>query len=129
MTKHKPKREKTKYPFEIHEQIAVVEYLEILKNKGKIILYSALPNNTYTRSWNQRRKGKLEGVRQGVPDILVVTPKTLFFIEMKRVKGGQVSKEQKEWIEAINKAGVPAKVCKGFDEAKKFIDEIIFKET
>ena len=109
-------------PLEIHEQIAVIDYLQILKESGKIVLYTALPNNTYTDSWTQKKKMTLEGVRKGYPDICVVGPRSMFFIEMKRLKGGVVSPHQKEWIEAINAVGISARVCKGFDEAKEFID-------
>ena len=46
-------------------------------------------------------------------------------IEMKRRKGGTVSEDQKEWKKVYEKAGIPCKICKGADEAIKFIDEII----
>jgi len=46
-------------------------------------------------------------------------------IEMKRKKGGKLSPEQKAWLEILNAAGVESVVCKGFDEAKKFIEERI----
>lgn len=109
--------------YELHEQAQVVEYLELLKSQGKVVLFSAVPNNTWTKSWSQKLKAKKEGVRPGVPDMIVVTKNRLFFIEMKRVSGGVVSKDQKEWIEAINRVGIEARVCRGFEEAKKFVDE------
>lgn len=45
----------------------------------------------------------------------------LIKIEMKRKKGGTVSKEQKEWGEIYEKAGIKCKVCKGAGEAIDFI--------
>ena len=46
-------------------------------------------------------------------------------IEMKRRKSGTVSEYQKEWKKVYEKAGIPCRICKGADEAIKFIDEII----
>ena len=45
----------------------------------------------------------------------------LIKIEMKRKKGGVVSKEQKEWQKIYEMAGVPCKVCHGADEAIDFV--------
>ena len=102
---------------------ALVEYLDTLVNQGKVVVYSHTAQETYTRSWNQKRKNKILGVRSGVPDYLVVTPNNILFIEMKRKKGGTTSKAQKEWIKAINEAGGNAVVCKGFEAAKEYLDE------
>ena len=73
---------KTTPLYELHEQAQVVEYLELLQQQGKIVLFSAVPNNMWTKSWSQKLKAKKEGVRPGVPDMIVVTPKKLFFIEI-----------------------------------------------
>jgi len=105
-------------PLETEEQETLVKYLEI---KG--LKFSAIPNGMYSKSWSVKMKNKREGVRSGVPDLLVVLPKKLLFIELKRVKGGTVSQEQKEWIERLNSIGeqIEAVVCKGCGEA---IDKI-----
>jgi len=111
---------------EEQEQTLVVEYLERLKAQGKVILFSAVPNNTYTRSWNQRRKQRAEGVRKGVPDLIIVfsNGKTLF-LEMKRAKNSYPRPEQREWMEALNGTEVVADWAKGFDEAKEKIDGVL----
>jgi hypothetical protein len=108
-------------PTEFAEQCSFVDWLEF---RG--LRYSAIPNSTYTPGWGAKMRNKRMGVRPGVPDLLVVIPKRcLVFVEMKRTKGGTVSKEQKEWIEALNEVNnVEAKVCYGFDEAVKFIESI-----
>ena len=46
-------------------------------------------------------------------------------IEMKRVRGGSVSPEQKAWGKIYELAGIRCKVCRGADEAIKFIDDIM----
>lgn len=105
-------------PYEEEEQIALIQYLEI---KG--IKYTAIPNSTYTKSWKQKKKNKDMGLNPGLPDLLLILPKKLLFIEMKRIKGGVVSKHQKEWIKALNSIGkqIEAVVCRGFEEAIKTI--------
>ena len=45
-------------------------------------------------------------------------------VELKRQKGGVVSQEQKAWGRIYEKAGIPCRVCKGANEAIKFIEEI-----
>jgi len=106
---------------EAYEQILVIEFLE--KEKLK---YSAIPMSTYTPSWMQKMKNKVLGTRPGVPDLLVIVRDELVFIEMKRVKGGVVSPEQKEWVEALNKINnVSAHVCRGYEEAKDLICNLL----
>lgn len=70
-----------------------------------------------------------EGVRAGVPDIVLAAPSGQYhglFIELKRRKGGKVSPAQMAWIDALNRRGYAAVVCHGFDEAidtiKKYLD-------
>jgi hypothetical protein len=47
------------------------------------------------------------------------------FIEMKRVKGGRLSAEQREWIDALQARGFEAVVCAGFAEAKKEVEKYL----
>jgi 5'-3' exonuclease len=109
-------------PTEEVEQRLVVEYCR-LKNYD----FWHTPNETYTKSWNQKRKNKEMGVVKGIPDLFIIINNKLIAIEMKRTKGSVTSKEQTAWIEKLNLANIPAKVCKGAEEAIKFINNI--KET
>jgi hypothetical protein len=78
-----------------------------------------------TASKRQAVKNKSMGTSRGVPDYLIIHPKAgLVFIELKRARGGRISAFQKEWIEALNTAGVPARVCNGFNECKKWLEEL-----
>ena len=106
-------------PTEDEEQKALVEYCD-LRGYPRF----RIPNETFTRSWSQKRKNKALGVSAGVPDLGVIVNNRLIFIELKRTKGGVVSDYQKAWIAHLEAANVPVRVCKGFDEAKAFIDEI-----
>lgn len=114
-------------PSEFSEQCLLVQYLELYNYK-----FSKLAQETFTRSWQTKRKNKLSGLRPGVPDMAVIIPADwrnakkvkLLFPELKRTKGGVVSAEQKEWIDALNLVeGVTAKVCRGYEEARAFIEE------
>ena len=104
---------------EDQEQIAVIQYCQL---KGYPVWHT--PNSTFTRSWSQKVKNKALGVSAGVPDLGVIVNNQLIFIELKRAKGGVVSPFQKTWIDHLTRANVPVRVCKGFAEAKSFIDEV-----
>lgn len=106
-------------PTEEVEQIAVVQYLELKGHK-----YSHIPNSTFTKSWSVKSRNKRMGVRPGLPDLFCIIGDTPVWIEMKRLKGGTLSAAQKEWIEALEQAGQTVKVCRGADEAIKFIQQI-----
>jgi hypothetical protein len=112
-------------PTEDQECHTLVDYLEILKQQGKVIVFSHTANETYTKSWKQKARNKRMGVRSGVPDYIIVTKKHTIFLEMKRTKGGVVSATQKEWVKAIQDTGVACEVCRGFDEAKEFLDSYL----
>lgn len=114
-------KKKNSTPKEEEEQIAYVNWLQ-----HKELTFAAVPNSTFTKSWNQKRKNHLMGVRPGVPDMLVITPKGLIFIEMKRTKGGVVSLEQKFWLGQLNKLpGVQATVAYGCEEAIRFTERFL----
>ena len=72
----------------------------------------------------QRLKAKRQGMPKGFPDInlpVVCYPWTGLYIELKRVKGGVVSKEQKWWLKKLSEQGYYAVVAKGHKEAIKLI--------
>ena len=132
-------------PPEYDEQCALVEYCE---SKG--FLFTHIPHETYTTSWNQKLKNKKQGVRKGFPDMCVVLShekvkqpcplNLVLFIEMKRqrkkLKNGKLSKSnskvsgaQQIWIDNLNSVagGCYAKVCYGFEEAREFIESFLNK--
>ena len=130
---------------EEYHQKMVVKYLELLKQKGQIIEFFA-PMNENKQSFNNRQnaiiieqKAKAMGKKAGVSDLVVILKNKVLFIEMKRppkkLKSGKisyagisVSENQRKFIDVVNQSDVCiAKVCYGFDEAKKFIDENLGK--
>lgn len=67
---------------------------------------------------------KAEGVRSGIPDLFLAYPKGDkhgLFIEMKKIKGGRTSENQKKVIAMLNKNGYYAVVANGFEWARKAI--------
>lgn len=120
---------RTKLPqlTEYQDCVLFAEYLDILKQQGKIILYSHIPNSTWTPSLSVKLKNKKLGVSSGVPDYMIITSRgLLFFLEMKRKKNGVVSDNQKVWLRVLSElCEIPALVAQGFDEAKVIVDSLI----
>lgn len=115
-------------PTEHDEAVLLKQYLDNLVMQKKVVCYSHIPQETFTKSWGTKMRNKLEGVNKGVPDYIIVLPdEQMIWIELKRTKGGVVSQEQKNWINALkwSDGRSNAKVCKGFDEAKEYIDIFI----
>ena len=110
-------------PTESQEAETLAQYLLLMQRTGKILLYSHIPNETYTQSWSTKKRNKREGVTKGVPDYIIVTDKKVLFIELKRPKGSVTSFEQKEWIDNLSGKKTQAVVCKGWNTAKEFIEE------
>ena len=75
------------------------------------------------KSYAARAKLKASGVSAGFPDLLVITPKGLVFIEMKRSNGrpSDVSDEQEAWLRDLQCAGFEATVCYGGKQAIEFL--------
>lgn len=107
-------------------QSAVVAYLK-LKYKA---LHCASLGGQYQKYHSQRMKAKRNGYVAGFPDIFIYEAKQGFnglAIELK-VKGNYASAAQKAWIENLNNRGYLAKVCTGFDDAVKTIDDYFKSE-
>jgi len=111
-----------KVPTEHEEAIILSNWL-----RAKGINFAKIPNETFTRSWSQKRKNKIEGVSSGVPDYMIVIPhKYIIFLELKRTKGGVISENQKQWISILNTIdNVEAVVCKGAQESINFLSQLI----
>lgn len=112
-----------KVPSEHDEQVVVCKWLDLLG-----VTYYAVPNGS-NKSLTAQRKFKAEGLKAGVPDMVILLEGgRSVYIEMKRVKGSTTSKEQKEWQERLRVLGFSAHICKGASEAIKAI-ESHFPET
>ncbi|UNQ40917.1 VRR-NUC domain-containing protein [Prescottella equi] len=118
-------------PTEDEEQRTVVQFLELVG-----LRFSHIPMSTYTTSIKVKMRNHHLGVRPGVPDLLVVIPShrakdgkgRVLFLEMKRRKGGRLSSDQQDWIDALNALGVKsvsAHVCPGAERAIEVINQYL----
>lgn len=98
-------------PSEHLEQVKFVSWFRRTYPTERIL---AVPNGE-ARSKSVGARLKAEGVSPGVPDLLI--PKFFLWIEMKRTKGGSVTKNQKEWMEYLKGCGYYCVVCKGAEDA------------
>ena len=116
-------------PTEAQEQEKLVYWLRM-----NSIPHFAIPNGG-SRHKLEAKNLKAQGVVSGVSDIVVMLPKKILFIEMKRrkkkLKNGdysishtKVSKAQFDFLTMVNKHDyATGKVCYGFDEAVDFIKD------
>jgi hypothetical protein len=66
---------------------------------------------------------KKQGVVRGIPDLFI--PAWKMFVELKRVEGGVVSKEQMKIIDYLRRVGYTVLICKGATDASIQILETI----
>lgn len=124
-------RGKLALPTEHQEQIAVCNWLDFRR-----VVYFAVPNGG-KRNVVVGKKLKAEGVKKGVPDLIILTPPPNAMIalggarlpccgaavEMKRRKGGVVSEEQSGWLATFAFLGWATIVANGADDAIKQLEE------
>lgn len=110
---------------EAEEQEAVIRwafYESAYRPELRMLFH--IPNGG-TRNKREAVHLKGLGVQAGVPDLFLPIPMDGFhglFIEMKRnAKTARISKEQRAWIEALEKRGYRAVVCYGFEHARDTI--------
>ena len=105
-----------KSPSESSEQISFVLWFKF--NYPDVTIFS-IPNGG-SRNKAEAMKLKKEGILAGVSDLFV--PEWRLWIEMKRIKGGTVSKEQKSFMIEMERVGYQCYVARGFEQAKEVID-------
>lgn len=103
----------------------VANYLRLLQRQGKILLYTHIAGESPNRLW-RLRNARL-GLTSGIPDMLIVYPKKVLFLELKREKLARLSDNQKLWIDTLSQIGKPvyASIAYGFDQAKDIIDSMV----
>ena len=63
-------------------------------------------------------------VKRGVPDICLPVARRGchgLYIELKRVKGSHISREQLQWMDALARQGYQCAICKGWEMARDVI--------
>lgn len=118
------KRHGLPVPKEDAEQTLVVRWMELHR-----LTFCHVPNGGQRNKITAARL-KGQGVRAGVPDILIFNRPPLHpnavgtFIEMKRQKGGKTSEEQLKWMMDLRRQGWIGQVCKGYDDAVRFLESV-----
>ena len=112
---------------ETQEQEALVRWLQYMK----LDYFAPINENSYS-SKNRRyamileQKNKKKGKVAGVSDLIVFAEKKILFIELKRIKNSKTSEHQKQFLNTVNSYDYAVgRVCKGWIEAKEFIEEMM----
>ena len=106
-----------KLPTEAQEQIWITHHLDRLG-----LTYFHVPNGGHRRIQTASLLKKM-GVKSGVPDLIILEPPPAhpdakgLVMEVKRSKGGSLSRNQEDWLERFKGAGWIAIVCKGAEDA------------
>ena len=82
------------------------------------VLIFAIPNGGY-RGKTTAARLKAEGVVPGVPDLYIPAWRT--WVEMKRQKGGSLSKDQRKVIAYLESCGDRVIVARGWEDAAAII--------
>jgi hypothetical protein len=97
--------------------------------------YTKIPSETFTPYQSVKIRNKLEGVKKGIPDYMIILKRwSLLFIELKKKKWvrwgmnwSHIEDEQIEWIDALRSINnVEATIAHGWSEA---VDIIKFNEN
>lgn len=119
-------------PTEEDEQTLLFSWVNMQKHAyPELDLLFHIPNEG-KRTAQTGARLKAAGLSSGVPDICLPVAKcgyNALFIELKRQKGGTLSKNQKEWLEKLLQAGNLAVRCNGFEEAKKILLKYIKEDA
>lgn len=116
-------------PTESQEQKTLFRWADLM-GSGKypeLQLLHHIPNGG-SRNKAEAHKLKAEGVKAGVPDICLPVPRGSYhglYIEMKRIRGGRISEEQRKWLKDLAKQGYRAQICRGWEEAAGTIKEYL----
>ena len=107
----------TNHPTETQEQEGLVTWF---RARFPGVLIFAIPNGGH-RAISTAKRLKAEGVVPGVPDLYV--PAWNLWVEMKRVKGGTLSPDQKEMIKYLESIGHTVIVGYGATDASRKVLE------
>lgn len=115
-------------PTEHDEQAALFQWASLMEGRyPPLKLMFAVPNGG-ARNIVTAARLKAEGVKRGVPDVILAAPSRGYhalFIELKKKRGGRVSPEQAEWKNQLQVQGYRVEICAGFEAAKQTIMEYL----
>ena len=116
---------KPRVPTEEQEQITLFNWAAMMEYRYPELRYMYhVPNGGY-RNKAEAGRFKAQGVKSGVPDIVLPAARGQYhglYIELKRTEGGKLSADQRDWLEFLTEQGYFAVICKGWEEAKNAIE-------
>lgn len=106
---------------EHQEQCLVIDWCHgHLDLDPRLELIFAIPNGLWAKNDGVGRKAKAEGLKKGIPDLLLPIASKGFhglFIEMKKLTGSSTSAAQKQWHTDLREQGYVVELCKGHEQA------------
>lgn len=111
-------------PLEAEEQRQLFKWAKLQSGRYPELRYMYHVPNGGHRKTREAALLKAEGVKSGVPDIVLPMPRKPFhglYIELKRQVSGTVSEEQQKYLSFLNFVGYKAVVCRGWKEASETI--------
>lgn len=111
-----PRKAKALVPSEQQDHLALVKWAKY-NPKLKTLIHIA---NEYDGGKIGGYRRKLMGVKAGVSDFFLPLPLGGYhgmWLELKRVEGGKVSREQQDWLNLMQELGYFVTVCYGFEDA------------
>lgn len=129
----KPKKKKkppkvTDCPLEFQDQENIFKWADMMKHKYPELELLNGSLNGVRLTIGQATKAKRSGMKKGFPDMNLPVPRGFFhglYIELKREKGGVVSKEQKWWRKKLKEQKYLSVICKGYDESIRLIQDYL----
>ena len=116
------------------EQICLMRWAQLESGKyPELKMLFHIPNGG-KRGKAEAGRFKAMGGKPGVPDLFLPVARRMdaygtayhgLFVEMKRQKGGRVSREQREWMERLRQNGYAVLVCRGWEEATECIQKYL----
>lgn len=114
----------TPEPLEAEEQRALFQWAALQVGKHPELRFMYHVPNGGKRNAKEAALLKSEGVKSGVPDIVLPCSCGGYhglYIELKRQKSGKVSEDQQRYLDFLNFAGYKAVVCRGWEQAREEI--------
>lgn len=111
------------------EQIMLARWIDSRRINGRKIRWTHVPNGG-DRHLLVALSLKRQGASKGCPDVLIFDrpPRYPHYvgvaIELKRPKGGTTSKEQREWLDDLERLGWCTMVCHGAKEAIRALEQL-----
>jgi hypothetical protein len=112
---------------EHQEQVTLFRWVTLLQARHPVLaLLHAIPNGGHRHKAVAARM-KAEGVKRGVPDLYLPVPRGEhhgLYLEMK-TRQGRLSREQRDWGEALQAQGYCFEVCRSWHEAARSLADYL----